>query len=911
MTALTSPTPTSDGRFAASEALEIVALPYFELLGATVAEAGATIDAMFARIANSVHRHAPSGDLAAELLFATAPAQHQTYKAQTRAFFILRAIDRDADVLSTRLKDVMKSVEFTLREHEYSVERLVTEAQLDGLRTLLESVSTEAVAAIARQERVVGGTTGVSLYYNDVIKPAVDKNLSSLTNTLSQCPNSAVCLQLIPTSFSAEEIAGVERRRNYVDMVRTQLMMRPGSTVPSAYTDAAVSYVDFINEKNDNIFYFNFLVFSPRHNIATIAGRLIDAIEDDGIIGSNALTVVDVPSEEISLASGFNTSPWSNSDKLVYDSRESSFWSTRGAPTDLMRLRYLAPSRVVRAAFKVPFDDGRIIGLETRLSGANREKLHETVLSKDSFRIGEIIDADREATTAQAGAPLADFSRHALIVGASGYGKTNFALGMLLRLWRDFGIPFLVVEPTKTEYRSLLDAIPDINIFTPGKNNVSPFIINPFVPPSGVTVESYIPSLVTAFNAAFNLPDPLPGIFRSAINDCYNRYGWRSTSTSADPNVDRFGFYEFTRVFKERVRHLDYQGETRANIESAGVVRLNSLIELNPNIYDTVNSIPLEELLAQPTIIELNAIGDKEQKSLLMALLLVALCVYTKNNVALDGTLKNVFMLDEAHVLLGRSGESADARSATIEALEDMIAEIRAYGTGVVIADQSPANVGRNIVANTDIKVMFRLVERENRQMISAATSMDSNGEALLGRLGVGECMLHTGRLNMPLHVKADDVQVVSPMRASLADAEVRERTRFWEAHPELLIPHRECAANPSCEHDCDLAVRVDGDFLATKVATFYAPFISDWKSMEAFLTTKCGEAVTRAASTVPGFLVCQRLLGCATVKVARKLLLAKSISVSDMRVSTVLRSVVRGLDVSAAVEGSEGKANG
>ena len=64
-------------------------------------------------------------------------------------------------------------------------------------------------------------------------------------------------------------------------------------------------------------------------------------------------------------------------------------------------------------------------------------------------------------------------------------------------------IPFLVIEPTKTEYRALIDRIPDLQIFTPGKNKVSPFVINPFLPPKGITVEQYIPSLLSAFKAAF------------------------------------------------------------------------------------------------------------------------------------------------------------------------------------------------------------------------------------------------------------------------------------------------------------------------------------------------------------------------------------------------------------------------
>lgn len=186
-------------------------------------------------------------------------------------------------------------------------------------------------------------------------------------------------------------------------------------------------------------------------------------------------------------------------------------------------------------------------------------------------------------------------------------------------MWTKFNIPFLVVEPTKNEYRSMIDIIPELQVFTPGKSNISPFIINPFIPPKNVTVETYISSLMTAFKAAFSMPSPLPDIFLAAINESYNEYGWRMDSTADDPHAEPFGMYEFIRVFKRKIRNMDYKGDVKSNIESAGVVRLVSLLEQNSNIYDNIHTIPLEDLISKPTVIELNAINNKEQKSLIMA----------------------------------------------------------------------------------------------------------------------------------------------------------------------------------------------------------------------------------------------------------------------------------------------------
>ena len=135
-------------------------------------------------------------------------------------------------------------------------------------------------------------------------------------------------------------------------------------------------------------------------------------------------------------------------------------------------------------------------------------------------------------------------SKHVLIVGMPGTGKTTFSINLMLP-FAERNIPFLIVEPTKTEYRALIEQLPDIQIFTPGNVSVSPFIINPFIPLKGITVEQYKPVLVSAFMAAFSMPSPLDLLFQNAIQQCYTKYGWKDYSTSDDSDVTIFGLHEF------------------------------------------------------------------------------------------------------------------------------------------------------------------------------------------------------------------------------------------------------------------------------------------------------------------------------------------------------------------------------
>lgn len=297
-------------------------------------------------------------------------------------------------------------------------------------------------------------------------------------------------------------------------------------------------------------------------------------------------------------------------------------------------------------------------------------------------------------------------------------------------------------------------------------------------------------------------------------------------------------------------------------------------------------------MLSRPTVIELNAINNKEQKSLIMALLLIAICVHTKNNVSGDGNLKNVLLIDEAHVLLGGSGPveegAANARGSTVEALEDMIAEIRSYGTGIIIADQSPTKVGRGVLANTNVKVIFKLVEKESKDAISTATGMEAADYDLLGRLGIGEAMLHYGRIYAPLHIKTYNVQEKAKIRSVISDQEVAQRMTYWQNHQQLLVPHRECRYNCACCGQCDMKLRADADFIASRLVSEYAYDLQDERALLRFLV-QMNAPLAKTIGQVSSIQPSLRLNNCVKIKFLRKVLLARSFRFSRADYDTIL----------------------
>lgn len=169
---------------------------------------------------------------------------------------------------------------------------------------------------------------------------------------------------------------------------------------------------------------------------------------------------------------------------------------------------------------------------------------------------------------------------------------------------------------------------------------------NPFVPPKNVKLETYKSTLKTAFAAGVSMTTPLDKIFEEAINNCYSDFRWLDTYTIEDKGRI-FNITDFIKCFQETFDAIGYTGDAK-NIGRAGVVRLNSL----ENLFDNYFSIPVEDLLTKPTVIELAAIENSDQKALLISLLLLSILAYVNSNYVGEGGLKNLILLEEAHVLL-------------------------------------------------------------------------------------------------------------------------------------------------------------------------------------------------------------------------------------------------------------------
>ncbi len=145
-----------------------------------------------------------------------------------------------------------------------------------------------------------------------------------------------------------------------------------------------------------------------------------------------------------------------------------------------------------------------------------------------SITIGNILE-HRNLTEKPFFMDMHELRKHALIAGLSGSGKTSTCFNILKQLWSK-KIPFLVIEPSRTEYRQLMLSSPAFNgsvrVFTLGNEEVAPLRLNPFEIPKGIRIQAHIDALVSIFKASLEMYTPMPQVLNEAICEVYRARGW-------------------------------------------------------------------------------------------------------------------------------------------------------------------------------------------------------------------------------------------------------------------------------------------------------------------------------------------------------------------------------------------------
>lgn len=359
------------------------------------------------------------------------------------------------------------------------------------------------------------------------------------------------------------------------------------------------------------------------------------------------------------------------------------------------------------------------------------------------FNMGKVIEENKVELD------LESLSMHTFISGATGSGKSNTIYHLLDKLIFQ-KINFMVIEPAKGEYKKVLGHRKNVRVLGTNPNLTELIHINPFRFPKEIHVLEHIDRLIEIFNVCWPMYAAMPAILKEAIIQAYKKCGW-DLDLSINFKNDNF-FPTFTDLLEELknvIKLSEYSEEVKSNYIGSLTTRVKSLTNgLNGQIFSS-NEINNEILFDTNVIVDLSRVGSQETKSLLMGVLVMRL---SEHRMATSKTsnrkLHHVTVLEEAHNILraknsASSVEGSNVAEKAVEMISNAIAEMRTYGEGFIIVDQSPSAVDISAIRNTNTKIIMRLPEENDRKMAGKSAALKEEQINEIARLPKGVAVVY------------------------------------------------------------------------------------------------------------------------------------------------------------------------
>ncbi|GAA0225593.1 hypothetical protein GCM10009527_022450 [Actinomadura nitritigenes] len=381
------------------------------------------------------------------------------------------------------------------------------------------------------------------------------------------------------------------------------------------------------------------------------------------------------------------------------------------------------------------------------------------------IELGAILDGqDRQVGTFTV--PRSTINRHVFVTGATGAGKSQTVRHLLEQLTRA-GVPWLAIEPAKSEYAAMAGRIEDlggpVTVVNPSDPASVPLSVNPLAPEPGYPVQAHIDMVRALFQAAFDAEEPFPQIMAQALQRVYETNGWDVVTGAGvpgsliEPAVPTLE--QLQNAALQVIQDVGYGRELMADVQGFVDVRLRSLrIGSAGRFFEGGHPADIGGMLRDNIVLAIEDVANDEDKAFLMGTLIIRIVEHLRmrerRRDRSDGpALRHVIVIEEAHRLLRNRGPERGSSHA-VELFAGMLAEIRAYGEGIIVAEQIPTKLVPDVIKNTALKVVHRLPAHDDRHQVGAAMNLDADQSREVVSLRPGVAAVFADGMDRPLRVR-------------------------------------------------------------------------------------------------------------------------------------------------------------
>jgi hypothetical protein len=408
-----------------------------------------------------------------------------------------------------------------------------------------------------------------------------------------------------------------------------------------------------------------------------------------------------------------------------------------------------------------------------RLHATNPFDVTPEPSEEGSIPLGVTLDQAGEAAQTVS-ATRSTLNRHTFVTGATGSGKSQTTRWLLEQLARaEEPIPWLVLEPAKAEYVRMagrLEGVAPVTRIRPGEPDVPPPCLNPLEPAPGFPLQSHLDLVRALFMAAFEANEPFPQVLAVALTRCYEEAGWdlvtgeprpgqTSSQATGEKPTDAAPSYptlsDLQRTAGAVVEGIGYGPEVTANVRGFVDVRIGSLCSGTPGrFFQGGHPLDIESLLRQNVVVELEGVTDDQDKAFLIGAFIIRIVEHLRVRYGDSGAdgLKHVLVVEEAHRLLKNVEGGPEA--AAVELFTSMLAEIRAYGEGIMVVEQIPAKVSVDVIKNTALKIVHRLPADDDRHAVGGTMNLTEEQSQFVVSLSPGVAAISADGMDHPVLAK-------------------------------------------------------------------------------------------------------------------------------------------------------------